>query len=226
MPAQYDIHPSAELRALFSMAEIPHQGQDPERAAVLFVGLDANYSSEIFEFPDFRRRILEYHKDGVEFWRRHGVHHPFLLDEYPLNRTQGGVPYHRKFSKMGLSPELAEQITFVELLDVPTTGSTVESRFWELFNIDHARRLDALFAQGARRQVLLPSSVIKKMKSAHKKFGVFDWMPKQIDWGRFGRFGQTEIYKVRHFSGAITNDQLAAMGQQIREFCAGNPNTS
>lgn len=220
MPSVYDIHPSDELRALFSSMLVPYQGQKPELASIIFIGLDANYSSEIFEFPRFRERIFEYHQDGVGFWKRYGVHHPFLLDEYPLNRTQGGVPYHKRFSRMGLSSEFADQISFVELLNVPTTGSTVESRFWELFHLDHARRLDALFMQGSRRQILLPDSIIKKMQFARRKYGVFDWVPKHADWGRFLQIGATEFHKVRHFSGAISKEQLTEVGEMICRFCS------
>ena len=220
MADPYDIHPSAELRALFESAEIPYQGHDPQQASVLFVGLDANYSAELFEHPTFRERIFEYHEDGVAFWQRYGVHHPFLLPEYPLRRNQGGVPYHKKFSRMGLTPDLADQISFIELLNVPTTGSTSEARFWELFDIAHARRIDALFQHGTRRLVLLPGSVVAKMQAASRKFGVFEWIPGQVEWGRFHEIGHTEFHKVRHFSGAISLDQLASMGEQVRGFCA------
>ena len=223
MTELYDIHPSKQLRELFASMPIPYQGQEPSRASVLFVGLDANYSSEVFDDAAFRERIFEYHRDGVGFWHRHGVHHPFLLDEYPLKRNQGGVPYHRKFSRMGLTPDLADQISFVELLPVPTTGSTSEGRFWQLSDLAHLQRLDQLFQQGARRLVLLPQSVLKKMLTASGKYDVFQWLPKHVDWGLFQTFGRTELHKVRHFSGSISLDQLNAMGQLVREFCEERP---
>lgn len=214
----YDIHPSQELRALFASMSIPHQGQDPDIASVLFVGLDANYSAELFQHAEFTERIVEYHRDGVAFWKRHGVHHPFLLDEYPLKRNQGGVPYHRKFSKMGLTPDVADQISFIELLSVPTTGNTSESRFWELFDVEHARRLDRLVDKGKRRLMLLPGSVISKMQIATQKFGVFPWVPSAVDWGYFGQIGGTCFHKVRHFSGAMSADQLLEIGDLVRDF--------
>lgn len=110
MTTSYDIHPSAELRELFSSMPIPYQGQDPAQARIIFVGLDANYSADIFAYENMRDRILEYHQDGVEFWKRHDTHHPFLLDEYPLKKNRGGVPYHRKFQTMGLTAKHAEFI--------------------------------------------------------------------------------------------------------------------
>jgi hypothetical protein len=38
----FGLHPSQELRDLFAGMEISHQGQDPRKARVIFVGTDAN----------------------------------------------------------------------------------------------------------------------------------------------------------------------------------------
>ena len=220
MATSYDIHPSAELRELFSSVPIPYQGQDPVRARIIFVGLDANYSAEIFANENMRERILEYHQDGVEFWKRHNTHHPFLLDEYPLKKNRGGVPYHRKFQTMGLASKHAEYVSFVELLDVPTVGSTEKKKFWELFNPDHAKRLDRIFTSGAERLVLLPGSVIRNMQQASRQHGVFSWLPESVEWGKFHQIGQTEFHKVRHFSSSITTGELKFMGRLIESHCS------
>lgn len=221
MSRNYSIHPSPDLQKLFASVPVPYQGQDPRNARAIFVGLDANYAPELFSYPAFRDRILEYHRDGAAFWKRHGVHHPFLLEDYPLQRTSGGVPYHRKFGKMGLTPEFAEYISFVELLNVPTTGSTDRKKFWELFDLDYAKRLDRIFAGGkGPRLVLFPKSVIDYMLAAKARHGIFQWLPKKTDWGPIGRIGQTEFYKVRHFSGAIKNEQIAEIGDLVRRICA------
>lgn len=74
----------------------PFQGADPALAKFLFVGLDANYDAGIESSPAFSS-IIEYHNDGVAFWRRHRVHHPFLLPGYS---GDGGL-YHRSFAKVG-----------------------------------------------------------------------------------------------------------------------------
>jgi hypothetical protein len=58
---EYQLHPSVELRQLFASMRVPHQGQDPAKASVLVVGLDANSSAQISDDPLFFRRILEYH---------------------------------------------------------------------------------------------------------------------------------------------------------------------
>ncbi len=219
MATPYDIHPSPELRELFAGMPIPYQGQDPNLATVIFVGMDANYSAEVFAEDSFRERILEYHRDGVEFWKHHKTHHPFLLDEYPLKKNRGGVPYHRKFQTMGLTPEYANFVSFVELLDVPTVGSTVKKKFWELFNPEHARKLNEIFTSGDKRLILLPGSVIRNMEYANTQHGVFPWLPENVGWGKFHEIGDTEFHKVRHFSSSITTGELKFMGRLIQAHC-------
>jgi hypothetical protein len=97
---------------------------------------------------------LEYHQDGVAFWQKHGVHHPFLLPSYPLKKNTGGVPYHRKFRSMGLTSDYAHHVSFIEHLPIPTTGQTDKKRFWELFDVEHARRIDRLVTAGEPRMVI------------------------------------------------------------------------
>ena len=72
----YGLHPSAQLRGLFDVQALLRQGQDLEKARVIIVGLDANYLLEISAVPTFFERIVEYQRDGVQFWQKHGVHHP------------------------------------------------------------------------------------------------------------------------------------------------------
>ena len=220
----FGLHPSQELRDLFGGMEIPHQGQDPSKARVIFVGMDANYSPLLSEHPDFFHRILEYHEDGVGFWHRHGVHHPFLLPDYPLPRNTGGVPYHKQFSAMGLTPEFAEHISFVELLDVPTTGRTDTKLFWQLFNVEHARRLDQLFLAGSERLVLLSNNVILTMLDIKKRHGLFLWLPSHHGHGLIRMIGNTEVYKVMHFSASVSKAQLGATGDLIRRAMPGKAN--
>lgn len=215
----YGIHPSEELRRLFARQDVPTQGQLIERASVVFVGLDANYSSSLLAYPEFFERILEYHRDGVSFWKRHGVHHPFLLPEYPLPKTGGGVPYHRRFAGMGLSPTLAETVAFAELLNVPTTGRTEQQVFWDLFDPGYAARLESALMDGCRRLVILSDSVIRTMRDATRRAGVFSWLPEATEYGVFHEIGKTRFAKFRHFSSAISNAELRGMGDQILEFC-------
>jgi hypothetical protein len=72
----YYKHPSDQLNYAFSLK--PFQGANPEMAKFLFIGLDANYAKEIDRSPIYQP-LLEYLDDGITFWSKYGVHHPFLL---------------------------------------------------------------------------------------------------------------------------------------------------
>ncbi|HKL26109.1 MAG TPA: hypothetical protein VJ910_07805, partial [Desulfuromonadales bacterium] len=68
---QFQKHTSEELVDLFRSK--PFQGQYPEKARIIFLSSDANYSPEISDHPFFKK-ILEYQDDGVAFWKKHGCH--------------------------------------------------------------------------------------------------------------------------------------------------------
>ncbi len=215
----YRQHPSDELQNLFSMQELPSQGQELARAKVVVIGLDANYSSRLLEYPIFFERVLAYHTDGVAFWREHGVHHPFLLPEYPLNKRGGGVPYHRRFQAMGLNEDYADSISFVELLNVPTSGRTQWPVFWELFDSAYAARLESVLANGESRMVILSTSVLQVMNTVARRFGLFSWLPRTSGYGPIAEVGKTHFVKFKHFSSAISNAELFKMGSEIKSFC-------
>ena len=150
----YRSHPSQILSTLF--ARKPYQGASPDAARFLFVGLDANYAEDIERSPIFPE-LLAYHEDGTAFWRRHGVHHPFLLPQY----TGDGRRYHRTFAKIGFRPEHADLVSFIELLHLPTVGrSTLEPG-----DLDptHLRRLNTLVFDGPARFVFLSAGVVRLM---------------------------------------------------------------
>lgn len=136
-------HPSAELNSLF--LQKPYQGQAPEQARIVFLSSDANYSPEISDH-DFFKYILEYQQDGVSFWKKYGVHHPFLLDCYPFDKTKGGRPFHNNFRKLKLDTDYSEHISFVEILDIPTIGNKSENKtgFYQLVSEKHLKYLDGL----------------------------------------------------------------------------------
>jgi hypothetical protein len=163
----YHLHPSETLRRVF--ASRPFQGAEPEKAKFVFVGLDANYSAEIERSPIFPE-LLDYLSDGVEFWRRVGVHHPFLLAAYG---NGDGARYHRSFATIGFRPEHASAVSFVELLHLPTYGRSS----LEVANLDptHLKRLDAVIRGGPARFVFIPDSVARLMR----KSGAFPWLPRR-----------------------------------------------
>lgn len=159
----YTAHPSSRLKALF--AAKPYQGAPPDKAALLFIGLDANYAADIEDTPIFPR-VREYHQDGVQFWRKYRVHHPFLLPDY----AGDGRHYHRSFARIGFGAEHAHMVSFVELIDVPTVGRS------KLTPADlskaHMRWLNSLVMEGSARQVFVSSRVAMLMRTT----GVFNWL--------------------------------------------------
>jgi hypothetical protein len=159
----YQRHPSSELNRLFG--ERPFQGAVPEDAEVLFVGLDANYSAGLDGSPAFPS-VLEYHRDGVSFWRRHGVHHPFLLPAY----RGDGRRYHLNFARIGFTPQDAKKISFVELLHVPTVGRSQ----LDVGDLDHhhLQWIDALVTADRLRHVFLSAGVLRLMFASRR----FSWL--------------------------------------------------
>lgn len=150
----FQAHPSEHLSQLF--ARKPYQGVASEDARFLFVGLDANYAVDIEHRPIFAD-LLAYHEDGPGFWRRHGVHHPFLLPSYKGD----GRRYHRTFAKVGFQPRHAELVSFIELLHWPTVGRS------NLVPTDldrtHLQRLSGAVFRGQARYVFLSAGVVRLM---------------------------------------------------------------
>jgi hypothetical protein len=161
----YHSHPSDALNRAF--AAHPYQGVEPERARFLFVGLDANYSPTIEQTPIFPK-LLAYLKDGVGFWQTHNVHHPFLLPEYKGD----GRKYHKTFSRIGFTAANAAQVSFVELVHVPTFGRSALVN--EDLDRDHLERLNRAIEHGNARHVFIPDGVAKLMRAS----SLFPWMPR------------------------------------------------
>jgi len=187
----FEVHPSLELRRAFR--ERPYQGAVPEQAEFVFVGLDANYDAE-FESAQVFQQVLEYHRDAVTFWRRHGVHHPFLLRSY----SGDGRRYHRNFARIGFTPTDAEKISFVELLHLPTLGrSKLDAQ-----DLDrrHLAWIGSLVTSGAKRAVFVSPRVVRLMRAS----GEFHWLASNP--GAAGPLpvlysgGGTQMYLHLHFS--------------------------
>nr|WP_242528898.1 hypothetical protein [Ramlibacter ginsenosidimutans] len=186
------IHPSQRLVAAFRAK--PFQGARPSDAEFIFVGLDANYDSEIERNSSVFARVLEYHADGVAFWKRHDVHHPFLLEGYG---ARDGVLYHRNFANIRLGAEHAGRFSFVELLHVPTTG--ISQLDESDLDPGHLTQLASLIQDGARRKLFLSDKVIRLMRTTQH----FGWLPKPVAnqvLPMLHRLGQTTVYQHLHFS--------------------------
>lgn len=153
----YQSHPSACLSRLF--AERPWQGSHPFDAKFLFVGLDANCHPDIESSPAFGS-VVEYHADSVAFWRRHGIHHPFLLPNY----TGDGKRFHRTFSRIGFTPAEAEKVSFVELVAVPTSGRS--SLVAADLSSAHVKWLHGAMFDGRASHVFVSGGVARLMRQS------------------------------------------------------------
>jgi hypothetical protein len=218
-------HTSDEMVALFNKR--PFQGQDPEKASIIFLSSDANYPPEISKSPFFDY-ILEYQRDGIAFWKRYGCHHPFMLTDYPkeLNRNKHGVPFHRNFSKLGLGSEYAEHISFLELLDVPTIGNKSEDKlaFFNLISLNHLQYIENLMVDGGHKIFFVSHGVLKDMDKIRKTYPMFGWLA--VASGSSRRLSKSvkgnKIREIYHFSSAQIHGQLAEIKSEINEWLKEN----
>lgn len=213
----YQPHRSLKLIEMFRAK--PYQGAQPESAEFVFVGLDANYDAAIESSPAFSR-VLEYHDDGIAFWSRHKVHHPFLLAGY----RGDGQHYHRNFARTGFEPEDACRVSFVELLHIPTVG--ISQLVAEDLDFAHLDKLNALIQLGAKRNVFLSDKVVRLMRAS----GHFHWLPKPIAkqiLPQLHKVGETTIYQHLHFAnfGAF-QARMTLEAAAIARLRTGSPHFS
>lgn len=188
----YNIHPSHQLNEIFRAK--PYQGTAPEDAKFLFIGLDANYDPAIETSPVFPK-ILEYHENGVTFWQKYGVHHPFLLSDYKGD----GKFYHKSFADIGFKHEHAELISFVELLHLPTVGRNK----LEATDLDkeHLKKINHAILEGKAEYIFISAKVAFLMHKTRS----FTWLNKKViekddTLGIYNYLGKKKIYSHLHFS--------------------------
>jgi hypothetical protein len=189
----YHAHPNRELNHHF--ARRPFQGAEPSKALFLFIGLDANYDKSIELSPIFQS-VMEYHQDGIGFWQRHRVHHPFLLPHY----SGDGRRYHKNFSRIGFQPHHASLVSFVELLHAPTVGRN-PGLAPEDFDSDHLSMINCAVLGGVARHVFISAGVARLMRAS----GAFPWLqstghsaanPLAVLYSN----GSCHVYQHLHFS--------------------------
>jgi hypothetical protein len=215
---EFSSHPSEQLSRLYH--EKPFQGQLPEAARIIFISSDANYSPEISEHVFFNR-ILEYHADGVEFWKRHAVHHPFLLDTFPFDKTQHGRPFHARFRKLNLDSSYAPHISFLELLDIPTIGNKSSDRasFYNLVSVRHLKYLDNLITGGGHRLIFVSRGVLNDMYKMRLKHNVFQWLEKQTASKKYSfDIGDNQVREIYHFSSSHIFRQIDEIRKAIDDW--------
>ena len=211
----------------------PFQGQDPQKAKIVFLGSDANYSPKISN-DQFFKCIIEYQKNGVAFWRgsENKCHHPFLLPNFPFNKNKNGVPYHRNFSKLKLDPEkYAEHISFLELLDVPTTGNKSQNiaQFDNLLSRKHLQYIDELIKGGGQKLFFVSKGVLidikriknKNIQNIYPYNDLFDWVQNFVV-GSQNRFtaiiNGNEIKEIYHFSSSQIHRQLPIIKSEMDQW--------
>lgn len=211
----FQIHPSVTLRELFKKK--PYQGAHPHDAKFLFVGLDANYAEDIEQQVIFDK-VKEYHEDGVKFWLTHGVHHPFLLSAYP-GRGAGRF-YHANFAKIGFLPENARDISFVELLNVPTIGKS--KLLPEELNPEHLEWLYKLVFEGKAENIFMGDAVIRLLQQNKSFSKKIKSNPKVNEKGLVSIYKgeDRQIYKNVHFSyqwnHTLLSQSLESIGALIK----------
>jgi hypothetical protein len=95
------------------------------------------------------------------------VHHPFLLPSY----AGDGRFYHKSFAAIEFTPAQAGDVSFVELLHLPTSGTS--SLKPKDLKPDHLRRLNDAIWHGRAQFIFIPGMVGRLMKAS----GYFPWLP-------------------------------------------------
>ncbi len=215
----YQKHPNQEFVKMFT--DKPYQGQHPAKASIIILGYDANYSEEIREHKDFFQLIVEYHNDGVAFWKKYGVHHPFLHENYPFDKTKDGVPYHRNFAKIELSQDAADKISFVELLDVPTVGQRCENKklFLEMLNPHHLKWLEDSIFTGDKKLVLVSSDFYKQyLKVLQKNHSFFKELHSDVKPLSEQLIKNVTFFYTYHFSTWQIHKTIPLLQEKIANY--------
>ena len=202
MSDNYGKHPSQKLQEVFSRR--PFQLQEPEKAKFIILGLDANYDKDLENGKEFFQEILEYFNDGVGYWQKKGFHTPMLNPAYKSKERQ---PYHRNFAKLGLTSSDAQDICFLELLNVCTYGKTKENiKLFKQFlksedNKAHLQRISDL-AKDLNKQFYICGTTVAECIRNLKLFDL----------------NAPNVFLGKHLSYAISNEYLNCLGKEIRLF--------
>ena len=210
-------HPSKLLNELYLKKN--YQGANPNDAKILFVGRDPNWASDV-ETKEMFNYVSEYLTDGISFWEKHNIHHPFLLPNYKGD----GKRYHKIFSKLNVKSSASRKISFVELIGFPTTGMAKSNKkiFLEYLtseaNKNHLIELDSLL-KNKDKVIFIAWGLIDDFKLLNNKTGLFKKFAEldksTMDISDLNVF--ENIYIHRHFSDAISNLTLEKMAAKLKE---------
>jgi len=114
--------------------------------------------------------------------------------------------------------------SFVELIDVPTTGmtSTDMNAFWNLINIEHIRWLESIILSDSPKIFFLPRSVYSNLLELKKKNNILSWLPdmeiKPLGLQTIYSKNQTEIVVSYSFSSSQIHGELDNIRSKIQAF--------
>ena len=153
----YTCHTSERLKDCF--IKKPWQGNNPQKARFLFVGLDANFDKNIETISPtfFKEEIKTYLDNGAGYWKKRKFHHPFMDSHY----KGSGKRYHEIFSSIGFKPDDADLVSFVELLHVPTTGRSKLNA--SDLSLEHLNKLADWFDHGSAMYIFFVSGKVTKL---------------------------------------------------------------
>lgn len=205
MKSDYNIHPSKKLNDLYKIKN--HQGANPIDAKILFVGRDPNWHFNIEESPIYNQ-VEDYLSDGISYWKKHKIHHPFLTSQY----TGDGRRYHKMFSKLEIDPANSQHISFIELIGFPTTGMSKKNnkKFKEHLlseiNQKHLVELDKLLNR-KDKIAFVAWGLLDDFSFLNKKLGLFEKLSKidknELNINDLNKIDNIYIHK--HFSDSISN---------------------
>lgn len=212
--------PDDELVLLFQAS--PYQGQNPEQAAVIFCGTDANYSEKLSKH-EFFERIIEYHQNPVAFWKNYTIHHPFLLGDYPFNKNKDGVPYHRNFSKLDLkAKQHADHISFLEILNVPTIGNRSEDKklFFNFLCPDYLKYIDRLIRGGGHKLFFVSKGFLDTIREIKEIYpNLYGWYEDAAEREFYLKeINGNKIKETYHFSSSYIHAQIDEIKTAIKDW--------
>ncbi len=214
----YGIHPSRSLQELYRVKN--YQGANPEDAKVLFVGRDPNWHYDIENMPLFEK-VTEYLSDGIGFWEKYNIHHPFLLADYKGD----GKRYHRMFSNLKIDSDLADKISFVELIGFPTMGMAkrskglYESHLFSERNQKHLIHLDKILAANDK-EIFIAWGLLEDFSILNKNTGLFEKL-SNIDKSKLDIKNLNQIDNIfihKHFSDSISSSTLSRISNEVNTY--------
>ena len=204
MSDNYGKHPSQKLQEIFSQR--PFQLQEPEKAKIIILGLDANWDKDLENDKELFQEILDSLKDGVGYWKKNGFHSPMLSKAY---KSKEGKRYHQNFMLLGFTPNDAQDICLLDLLNICTYGKTNDDE--EAFvnflksedNKTHRQRISELTKDKTKQFYLCGKGVVKYINDLQ----LFD-------------ISAPNIFLGEHFSRRFFNiqDYLISLKEPIRAF--------